>query len=119
MDDNPDIQRDIVTLREYLESRLEAVAATMAATEKALEVRLAAMNELRDQINTERGRYVQREESNKDHRALEADIRDLRESRALLAGKASMASVFWTGFVSVLSLMIALMSLAVTFLVRS
>lgn len=116
MDEISKTNPDIVTLREYIESRLEAVTATMNASDKALEVRLAAMNELRDQINAERGQYVTRADVEKDHRAMLQDIRELRESRAALAGKASMASVFWTGMLSLLSVVLASLALLSNFM---
>jgi hypothetical protein len=111
MDENKN-HREIVSLREYLESRLEAIQATMTATDKSMEIRLNAMNELRDQINQERGRYITKDEHEPTHQRLESDVRDLRESRAELAGKASMTSVYWTGLMAALAMLISLVSSA-------
>jgi CHASE3 domain sensor protein len=54
-----------VTLREYIEKimdeRFESAERALDISTKVLDLRLEAMNELRDQINNERGRYLTRE----------------------------------------------------------
>ena len=111
MDTERSNHRDIVTLKEYVEKQIDAVRLTMAATDKAMEVRLEAMNELRDQINRERGSFISRNEHDAVHKSLDQDVQSLMMSRAELHGKASMASVYWTGIVSFVSLLLGTLSL--------
>ena len=104
--------REIVTLKEHLEKQLQSIRDTMKASDKAMDVRLEAMNELRDQIYRERGAYISRVEHDAVHKSLDENVQGLMMSRAELHGKASMASVFWTGIVSFCSLLLAALSLA-------
>jgi hypothetical protein len=106
--------RDIVTLRDYLEAQMKAIRDTMGATDRAMDVRLEAMNELRDQINRERGSYIPRAEHDAVHKSIEEQVSSLMMSRAEMHGKASMASVYWTGIVSFMSLLLAVISIVVT-----
>ena len=64
--------------------RLESVALNKA--EERLDTKLAEMNELRAQINTERGQFVTRAVLDAEVKALVAEIRILRESRASFSG---------------------------------
>ena len=86
--------QDIVTLRDYMEARLEAIVATAKAAEKTLNIRLEAMNEFRDQISKERMEYLPRKEHEQIHAIMSEDIRMLRESKASADGKASMGAVY-------------------------
>jgi|GEM_PF-4928713 len=59
----PATRGDLVTLRDYVDMRFDAFEKTQAASEKATDHRLFQMNELRDQIESERGTYVTRAEA--------------------------------------------------------
>ena len=91
---NAQNQKDIVSLRDYMESRLESIRATMEATDKTLELRLQAMNEFREQIRDERNSYMPRVEHEHIHTLIQEDIRMLREAKATADGKASMGAVY-------------------------
>lgn len=106
-----------VTLRELVEAKIESLKATMTATDLTMERRLEAMNELREQITSERGHYVTRQEHDQTHAKLNEDVRELRESRAEIAGKASLASVYFTALCVVLSLLIAVAALVHSFFI--
>ena len=108
---NAQNHKDIVTLRDLMYAELKAIKATMEATDKTIDHRLQAMNELREQINRERGQYIGRVEHSATHEQLASDIRELRESRAELAGKASMSAFYLTGTVAVISMIISIASL--------
>ena len=115
--------RDIVTLREHLESEIGHVKETLRVFKEVLEARLEGMNELRAQIERERGMSLFRPEHDAVHKALEdilsqmrSDIVALQLSRAELQGKASTVTVYWTGLISFLSLLIASMALARQFM---
>jgi predicted sugar kinase len=97
MSENDDLSQKYVPLKEHFESRLAAIVKTMKATDRVIEARLEAMNELREQINSERGHHITRDEHSLVYTRLQEDIKNLQLSRAELAGKASMATVFWTG----------------------
>jgi hypothetical protein len=103
--------RDIVTLRDYLESQIAALKDTMSATDRRVDDRLVYMNELRDQITSERGWYMLRSEHELIHKSLDADIRVLRESKAELHGKASISAVYIAGILASMSLLIGVASI--------
>ena len=54
------IQEDI-TLKEFIESKLEAIKIAIEKSENSLNVRLEHMNEFRQQIQNERVNFVTRE----------------------------------------------------------
>ena len=106
--------RAIVSLRDYVDTRMEAVEATMRATERAMDIRLETMNEFRAQINAERGEYIQRShleamraEHDAVHKSMDNDIRSLRESRSEVHGKASVSAVYFTALCVVVSLLLS------------
>jgi hypothetical protein len=106
---------ELVSLKEYIEVRLLAIEKTMEATDKSMALRLESMNELRDQIAHERGQYLLRTEHEAIHKALDADIRTLRESRAEISGKASITGLYFTALCVVASLLIAVAALVRSF----
>ena len=116
MTDNTDRNhRDIVSLREHLESEIGHVKETMRVFKDVLEVRLEGMNELREQINRERGLSLFRPEHDAVHKVLENQLRSLEISRAELSGKASQMSVVWTAVLTVLALMLSGIAIVVAF----
>ena len=74
--------------------------------------RLASMNEFRAQLKDQAATFVPRTEHMILHDRLDEDIRTLRESRALLEGKASQNSVNLATILSVIGILFGLISLA-------
>jgi len=108
-------QRDVVTLRDYVEARLIAMdKATDLAYEK-MEIRLRNMNEFREALSDQAGKFVPRIESQVAHDAIKvelkvemekikadlkeelsevcSDVEVLRDFKSTMEGKASQHSV--------------------------
>ena len=73
--------------------RLEGVA--LNAAKEATDKRLESMNELRKQIDTERGTFVTRELYDREHRRLLDDIASLSKSRDSASGEKGLLEQFW------------------------
>jgi hypothetical protein len=101
-------------LRE-LEKRLEVTLAAkdtaLTLSSASLEKRLETMNEFRVQIKDERSLFLPRAEYLLQHDRVVGDIRELRESRATLEGKASQTSVIITLLVGVTGIVLSVISL--------
>ena len=126
-------EREVVTLRDYIDSRLDEqrayFEAKIAAIDKAtcestesLNKRLEGMNEFRSALKDQNATFMPRTEYAIQHEklsedlkaarnALDSDIRILRESKATLEGKASMTSVFVGYVLTVIALLIAAVAL--------
>ena len=109
---------DGVSLKEHLLSRCQLYQeindARMDAHEKAAELandilnaRLASMNEIREQLRSQKTEFVTRLE----HEMIVKDIRDLREFRAALQGKASLMSVYGSYILSVIAIIVSIIHL--------
>ena len=95
---------DNVTLKEYFDTKVEAVKAVHEAYIYALEKRLESMNEFREAMKDQAARMMTREES----KSIKDDIRSLRESRATLEGKASYQSVLIAYALSAISIIVSI-----------
>ena len=95
---------DNVPLEKYLDKRLDALESLMVtrfdAADKAtvlfqiaLEARLEGLNEWRQQSKDRERDFMPRSEYQLHHDQVCSDVRELRESRAELEGKASQKSV--------------------------
>lgn len=106
---------EMVSLREYLESRLDGLSETMRATATSLDKRLEGMNEFRSAMNDQRinlesriGEGVPRSEYVVQHRALELQVAQIREWQAKQEGKASQSSVWGAYAVAVVGWLIGI-----------
>ena len=111
-----------VTVREYVDAKFEDALklfeTKIAANEKAVDLasktlstRLDLMNEFRTQLKDQAGALFPRSEHESCMRAIDKDIRELRESRAELAGKASQKAVMVSVIIAVVSIFISIISL--------
>jgi prefoldin subunit 5 len=107
-----------VTLRDYFDSRLESVEKATELAAKTLEKRLEGMNEFREALNNQATMFATRSEVDiqikkfeKQIEKTEDDIRMLRESKAMLEGKASHLYVTITLVVALLGLFVSFMSM--------
>jgi hypothetical protein len=114
-------QEDGVTLKEYVEARIDAMyhnfEVRIQALEKAttiasesMEKRLEGMNEFRSQLKDQSLTFFTRQEHILYKEAIDNDIRSLRESRANQEGKASQQSVIIAFALTGISLMIGSLS---------
>ena len=73
------------------------------------------MNEFRGQLKDQAAGLFPRSEHEIFMRAVDKDIRELRESRALLAGKASQNAVNLSTVIAILGILLAIVSLVHSF----
>jgi hypothetical protein len=117
--------QEIVTLKEYVDARLMAIDKATEVAYTMMDARLDSMNEIRNSLRDQGRTFVSKAEYTVAHDRLMDDVRSLRESRALLEGKASTESVNKVGttaltgiaigvfglIISVISLLLRLMGL--------
>lgn len=84
---------DSIGLKEYFEKRLEDQEKATGIAYESMEKRLAGMNEFRDTLRDQAGRFIMRSELELIVDRLETDIKNLQLAKALLEGKASQESV--------------------------
>ena len=102
---------EYVSLKEYFEVRLNAISTSTKLAAESLEKRLENMNEFRELVNDQQKTFLTKSEYDIHHGTLVNDIRVLRESKALLEGKASQNSVYLAYLISALGLIIAIIGL--------
>lgn len=116
-----------VPLRDYFEARLDAldqklnllfqhIEKNTKLARDQVDARLAVMNEIRGAMNDMTERMLTKAEFELTIRALSSDIRDLREWRATMEGKASQSSVNIALLLAGVGLIIGMLSLAAKFL---
>ena len=84
---------EYISLRDYFEALLAERDKAIKVALYAQDKRLDGMNEFRATIDDQGKKYLTKAEFDAFRGAIDADIRSLRESRALLEGKASQVSV--------------------------
>jgi hypothetical protein len=97
-----------VSLKEYVDAKFCAVENARKDALSAMEHRLAGMNEFRETLREQANKFLTREEYSIAHKALEADIRMLRESKAMLEGKASQGAVTLSTGLAVFGILLAI-----------
>jgi hypothetical protein len=108
------LEAEIRHLREQAVQVEKAIDAKFCALEKStqiiaasLEKRLDGMNEFRDTLRDQAGRFFTRDEHEAYIKVVDVDLRSLRESRARIEGSATHGSVMIASGVAVLGLMLA------------
>lgn len=125
MIDNPGKRSSMVELRDYVDqriadinrhydTRLEAVQHATNIALEANEKRLDGMNEFRDTLRDQAGRFITRDEVGLMINKLEVDVRSLQKTRDMLEGKASQASVASAQITAWAGIVIGIISLLVT-----
>jgi len=100
-----------VSLKEYFESRLTAMEKATSLAKADMEKRLDSMNEFRHQLDMQTREFVNTILYDKDIDRLDKDIRDLRDSKNQLEGKASMKSVVIGYIFTAIALIIGIIKL--------
>lgn len=113
--DNSFTYKDSVSLKEYFESRLKSVEKATILAANTLEKRLEGMNEFRDALKNQATLFITKTEIKIQFDKIESDIRMLRESKAMLEGKASQLYVTITFILALVSISIAIISLIFRF----
>jgi len=96
-----------VPLKEHIETRLSSAEKAIAAAKCDLEKRLDGMNEFRQTLSDQATHFITRGE----HDMLVEDIRGLRESRAMLQGKADQKDLASTSLIAWISLACGIVSI--------
>lgn len=131
-----------ITIKEYFETKIQALenATTVAAI--GMEKRLEGMNEFRNQLKDQtstfitrlevvsshermnrdikdlqdnRNVYIPRIEYESQHKLLTDDIRVLRESKATIEGKASQSSTNIATIIAIIGVLLALLSIVIKY----
>lgn len=100
-----------VHLKEYFESKLNALEKATRLAADNIEIRLEGMNEWRGTIKDQNLLNVSRTELEQFKERIDSDIRFLRESKATLDGKASNQSVMIGYVLSALGILLGAVSL--------
>ena len=102
--------RDVATA-EALNVRIVAIQESIKLAHSGMEKRLDGMNEFRSQLKDQAATFLSRDEYALMHDKVLEDIRDLRESRAELSGKASQNAVIGSYVLAVLGLIVSVVSM--------
>ena len=113
---------DGVSLKEYFDTRLDAVQMSTDLAARSLESRLSQMNEIREAMREQAARSPSRDEvsilidklaseTRIEIRKICADINDLKLSRAELHGKASQSSLNISMALALLGLLFGLINI--------
>ena len=102
---------DYVTLKEYFEARLDAIDKATNIAYGSMQERLAGMNEFREQLKDQAGRFVTRQELHSELEAIKINIRTLELARAELQGKASQTSVYIAYAFTALGILVSIIKL--------
>lgn len=107
---------DTISVREFMESQLEAMRAATTIAAEEMNRRLDTMNHLRAQLDRQATEFVTKDEYTSGHTRLAEDVRMLREAKARMEGKASQDSVVRATMIGVAGVVIGVLSLVLRFL---
>ena len=97
-----------VPLREHVEARIVALEKATEVATKAMDVRLAGMNEFRDTLKDQAAKFITRSEVETLLRPICEDVRNLRKLADQAEGKASWNSVLLAGIGAIIGIVIGL-----------
>ena len=98
-------------IEDLFETKIVANEKAVELASRTLSARLDLMNEFRSQLKDQANTFFPRAEHEIYMKAVDKDIRELRESRAELAGKASQKAVTISVIIAVISTLISIISL--------
>jgi predicted nuclease with TOPRIM domain len=108
---NPPNRGDFVSLREYLESRIAAVEKGIEVANRSMQERLQGMNEFRDTLKDQAGRFVTRDELDSKMNNVNEQLKGLQYFKAQLEGKASQTQANIILLISIVSLAVSIVGL--------
>lgn len=107
---------DSVSLKEYLESRINGVEKATTVAAASMEKRLESMNEFRSQLKDQTATFLTKEYYEMNHKVVQDQVDVLRLSKAELAGKASQSSVTVAFIISAIGIIFSIISLVKDFI---
>jgi hypothetical protein len=96
-----------------LEERIRASDKALEVANASMQERLAGMNEFRAQLKDQASRFANRDEVDLKLDPIVKDIRELREFKSLLTGKADQHSVNMALVTSIVGIVVAITSLII------
>lgn len=100
-------------LERLIDHKFTNLSKTTESTAAAMEKRLEGMNEFRDTLKDQAGRFFTRDEHEAYRKVIDVEVRSLNEFRAELTGKASQASVNVTFVLAAIGALTGLLSLLI------
>ena len=111
--------REIVSLKEHLESRIASVEKSISVANVAMQERLAGMNEFRDTLRDQSSRFITRDESEAKHNAILSHVntrldamceqlRILEKYQSQMEGKASQSQLNLNLLLTVIALLLSI-----------
>ena len=105
-----------VSLREHLESRIQALEKATEVAARGMERRLEGMNEFRSQLEKQTRTFVDKEAYQHRHDMVCDRIKELESFKDKLDGKASASALQLTTILAVAALVIAVFGLLIELL---
>lgn len=100
-----------VSLKEHFESRISALEKATDVASSAMDKRLDGMNEFRDTLRDQAGRFVTQNEIRSQLDAINAKVGSLEKFQAVVESKASMNAVYLSYILGLLGLIIGIIGL--------
>ena len=102
---------DNITLKEYIDLKVGGIEKATFTAYNSMEKRLENINEFRAQLKDQNATFITKAEYSAHMNKIEEDIRMLRESKALLEGKASQTSVNIALGISIVGLILTVLNI--------
>jgi hypothetical protein len=110
--------KNVITLKEYIDTKLEAYTQAVKIASQNLEKRLDGMNEFREQLRAQASSFITREYYDAKHETLQKQVDELKQNRDILVGKASQNSVNVAYIISGISLAITIINFVIDFILK-
>ena len=107
---------NVNSLRELMLEKFSALKDSMELSRQSMEKRLEGMNEFREALKDQTAKFITRNEHEAMMNNYNKDIRELRESRAMLEGKANQSSLNIVLGVSLVAILISIIDLIIRFI---
>lgn len=104
---------DWVSLKEYVDARLEAVCHVIDKSEQVLQARMDGLNEFRGTLADQQVKFLTKEEYRARSDALEKDSVTFKEFMAEHRGKASQGSMVFTAAIAIVALIVGIIRLII------
>ncbi len=101
--------KSLLTLKDQFQAQDERAEKNLLIAKDALEKRLEGMNEFRDTLKDQAANFITKAE----YESVRNDIRELREAKARLEGKADQFSVNIVMGISILGLLTSIISIVI------